>query len=78
MLNARQNPLIERSIHCSELFDASLPKLRWYQLSALISQWQQRAQQRRELERLPEHLLKDIGLTQEARLSEISKPFWRA
>jgi uncharacterized protein YjiS (DUF1127 family) len=39
--------------------------------------WLERARQRRELQQLGDHMLKDIGLTRADVEAEISKPFWR-
>jgi len=40
--------------------------------------WHQRARQRRQLARLDDALLKDIGLTRCDAETEAAKPFWRA
>jgi uncharacterized protein YjiS (DUF1127 family) len=40
--------------------------------------WHERARQRRQLQQLSEHMLKDIGLSRADAAAEISKPFWRA
>ena len=49
-------------------------------LSALATfrLWRIRVAERRALASLSARLLKDIGLTEEARLTEINKPFWKA
>jgi len=39
--------------------------------------WQERSRQRRDLARLPDHLLKDIGLSAADVAAEVSKPAWR-
>ena len=39
--------------------------------------WLERARQRRELQQLGDHMLKDIGLSRADVEAEISKPFWR-
>jgi uncharacterized protein YjiS (DUF1127 family) len=44
---------------------------------ALVATWRSRARQRQALARLDDHLLADIGLTQEAQMVECSKLFWR-
>ncbi len=41
------------------------------------STWQVRARQRRDLQLLNDHLLKDIGITREQARLESDKPFWR-
>jgi len=41
-----------------------------------LNVWFQRWQQRRRLENLPPHLLKDIGITSYAAEQEAAKPFW--
>ena len=45
---------------------------------ALIGTWHDRARQRRELSRLDERLLRDIGVSRYDALAEARKPFWRA
>ena len=39
--------------------------------------WLERARQRRQLQQLSEHMLKDIGLSRADVEAEVSKPFWR-
>lgn len=39
--------------------------------------WQERGRQRRQLMRLDDHLLRDIGLTRADVAAEWEKPFWR-
>ncbi|WP_344805831.1 DUF1127 domain-containing protein [Allohahella marinimesophila] len=41
-----------------------------------LRHWVQTQRSRRELARLPEHLLQDIGIDALARRHELSKPFW--
>lgn len=45
-------------------------------IDALMT-WQQRAEQRRCLRGLDDHLLKDIGLSRFDAEAEAAKPFWR-
>ena len=40
--------------------------------------WLERARQRRHLQQLSDHMLKDIGLSRAEVEAETSKPFWRA
>ena len=47
------------------------------ELVALAALWRQRARQRRQLLRLDDGLLKDIGLTRCDAETEAAKPFWR-
>ena len=47
-------------------------------ISETLKLWQQRAYNRRQLALLDSRLLIDVGLTEEQRCQEISKPFWRA
>ncbi|WP_439816176.1 DUF1127 domain-containing protein [Zavarzinia sp. CC-PAN008] len=42
-----------------------------------VATWTVRARQRRRLARLPDHLLKDIGLTHASAWAEARKPFWQ-
>jgi uncharacterized protein YjiS (DUF1127 family) len=44
---------------------------------ALLLTWRERAQQRRDLQCLSDHMLRDIGLTRADVFAEASKPFWR-
>ena len=43
----------------------------------LLLTWQQRARDRRQLQSLSDHMLRDIGLSRADVLAEASKPFWR-
>jgi uncharacterized protein YjiS (DUF1127 family) len=43
----------------------------------LLLIWQQRARDRRQLQSLSDHMLRDIGLTRADVFAEASKPFWR-
>ena len=43
----------------------------------LVLGWQERAQQRRQLETLSDHMLRDIGLTRADVLAEATKRFWQ-
>ena len=47
------------------------------ELAHLIARWSHRVNSRRALASLEPHMLRDIGLTQEAALKESEKPFWR-
>lgn len=47
-------------------------------ISAAIAEWQVRAQARRDLARLDERTLHDIGLNRMDAEFEARKPFWRA
>lgn len=42
-----------------------------------LAVWHERARRRRELVDMPDHLLKDMGVSREEVDSEIRKPFWR-
>ncbi len=42
----------------------------------LLLGWQERAQQRRHLESLSDHMLRDIGLSRADVLAETTKRFW--
>jgi uncharacterized protein YjiS (DUF1127 family) len=46
-------------------------------LVTLLLTWQQRAHDRRQLQSLSDHMLRDIGLTRADVFAEASKPFWR-
>ena len=43
----------------------------------LLLSWQERARQRRELETLNDHMLRDIGLSRGDVMAEATKPFWQ-
>ena len=44
----------------------------------LLVAWQQRSTMRRDLAAMPDHLLKDMGITRSDAAREAAKPFWRA
>lgn len=46
-------------------------------VTAALGAWRERVRYRRELARLDDHLLSDIGLLPRARDAEVAKPFWR-
>jgi uncharacterized protein YjiS (DUF1127 family) len=43
----------------------------------MVSAWSERVRQRRQLLSLPDHMLKDIGVSRFDVLKECEKPFWR-
>ncbi len=45
-------------------------------LLAILLEWDGRWRMRRSLERLDDHLLRDIGLTRAEALDEAARPFW--
>lgn len=44
----------------------------------VVYTWQARADERRHLASLPDHILKDVGLDRMQVATEVEKPFWRA
>ena len=48
------------------------------QLAEVLLTWIERTRQRRQLSRLSDHMLKDIGLNRGDVEAEAAKPFWRA
>jgi hypothetical protein len=42
----------------------------------MFTAWRDRWEQRRDLEDLDDHLLRDLGLTQAAAAAEARRPFW--
>lgn len=53
---------------------------RWtvLRILALLETWHERSQHRRQLREMPEHLLRDIGISAADVYRETRKPFWRA
>ena len=47
-------------------------------LTLIAVTWQMRHSTRRDLRRLPDHMLRDIGLDPFVAAHEAAKPFWRA
>ncbi|WP_193371440.1 DUF1127 domain-containing protein [Pelagibius marinus] len=73
--------------------DLGRPELRWqragnplgrallwafFTAAAPLVLWQHRLRERNSLERLPDYILRDIGLDPQDVHEEASKPFWRA
>jgi uncharacterized protein YjiS (DUF1127 family) len=48
-----------------------------HRVVTILLTWQQRAHDRRQLQALNDHMLRDIGLTRADVFAEASKPFWR-
>ena len=46
-------------------------------LARLVVTWETRYRSRQGLRRLPQHMLRDIGLNATQAEAELSKPFWR-
>lgn len=46
-------------------------------LAETVPEWLERSRQRRQLARLSDHMLRDIGLTRADAWAEAEKPFWR-
>ncbi|EWY41665.1 hypothetical protein N825_24290 [Skermanella stibiiresistens SB22] len=42
-----------------------------------LAEWRERARQRRQLARLSDHMLSDIGISRADVLMEHAKPFWK-
>lgn len=47
-------------------------------IAEAILVWQERAEQRHQLARLDDRMLRDIGVTRVEVARELAKPFWRA
>jgi len=43
-----------------------------------VALWSERRRERRQLMEMPDHLLRDIGITRVDAFVEADKPFWRA
>jgi uncharacterized protein YjiS (DUF1127 family) len=52
-----------------------LPK-RLHRLARTLLLWHERARERRHLQSLSDHMLRDMGLTRADVLAEADKPFW--
>ena len=46
-------------------------------LARLFKEWEDRARQRRTLAEMPDHMLKDLGISRSDAQYEAEKPFWR-
>lgn len=70
----------ELAIDRGECRNSSRPgsRLALFRIFELMSIWNERARQRRELMEIPEYLLRDMGITAEDVYREIRKPFWQA
>ncbi len=70
LTNARPLPL---SVYLGAVPSYGVPA----RLTAVWGIWQERISARRELARLSDHNLRDIGMSCDAVAREVSKPFWR-
>jgi uncharacterized protein YjiS (DUF1127 family) len=52
-------------------------RLRGKGIVATLNAWHARWRARRSLNRMPDHLLRDIGLSRDEARRETVKPFWR-
>ncbi|QYK40008.1 MAG: DUF1127 domain-containing protein [Paracoccaceae bacterium] len=48
-----------------------------FRVAQVVAGWEERRATRRALSQLDPHMLRDIGLTPEARTAEADKPFWQ-
>ena len=66
----------------SDLADAHVRRLLWWAMRVVrcaancVLIWHRRARERRALESLSDHMLRDIGLTRADVLAEATKRFW--
>ena len=63
--------------HVSAEMAETLRRPLW-RLVRLVTTWNQRSRQRRQLRDLPPHLLEDIGVREVEARREATKPFWIA
>jgi len=56
--------------------EARLRTVAWRYLAQTLLGWIGRSEQRHDLARLDEHLLRDIGVTRAEARREAAKPFW--
>ncbi len=56
----------------------ALARVQAHQGRAALKVWNYRHRQRRQLSQLPDHVLKDIGISRIDALREADKPFWRS
>ena len=54
-----------------------IPPERLHRLARILFLWHDRARQRRHLQSLSDHMLRDIGLSRADVRAEAGKPFWR-
>ena len=47
-------------------------------VAAVLTAWERRARERRTLAEMPEHMLKDLGISRVDARREADKPFWRS
>jgi uncharacterized protein YjiS (DUF1127 family) len=77
----RRSPTATYSVAYTGIWHTNLPLWRMaIAVGSVVSRWIARSRQRQSLRAIAErddHLLKDIGVTQEQALREANKPFWR-
>ena len=58
----------------TRVLSRALAKIRG--IGATVSLWRSRQQERRDLMKLDDHFLRDIGITRSQAVEEAKKPFW--
>ena len=71
------NTLVKKANHQINMTGLVWLRVRFFNAIAMISVWQARARQRRQLAQLEDHRLKDLGLTREEAMAQAAKPFWK-
>ena len=61
----------------NQQFDGSMFRSAGSRVLNALYRWQERIDERRELDRIDERLLKDAGISRADVMREASKPFWR-
>lgn len=61
-----------------QIFTTVIWELPGARLKSIFVLWDARAHQRRQLRRLDDDLLRDIGIDRTAAHQELAKPFWKA
>jgi uncharacterized protein YjiS (DUF1127 family) len=54
------------------------PRMTWHRLWFLVREWRRRARSRREIGKLDDSVLRDLGVSRGQMRFEAQKPFWRA
>lgn len=68
---------MERTLDSSSFSNQAVEASLFSRVIDTLALWQERVSSRRQLARLDARLLSDAGISEDQRVAELAKPFWR-